>query len=156
MYIIDSDILVSELLIKYDPDDTTKKYLTFYKKIPLMKRVIPDFIVNEFELYINYVMPARYSMEMPEKNQLHDVVTSYLRQIVSNCTLVSVSPQIMKTAVALYQQRPDDQNGQQRITFTDCLLLAAAHQFAYTIVSKDPQIHLRAAELHIPYFVPKM
>lgn len=150
MYIIDTSILVAELLYKYNDqeDEAVKKYLSIYKKIPLMKRVIPDFILNEFELFTTHVIPARYSLQVSEKKQLHDVIASYLRQIISNCTINSPNKQIVKTAFSLYQQPISDENT-RHISFTDSLLLAMASKLQYVIVSTDPEIRIYAAELNI-------
>lgn len=153
MYIIDSNILISELLAKYFKDESVKSYLSFYRKIPLMKRVIPDFILNEFELFIIYVVPVKYSISNLEKKQLHDIVAKYLRQISTNCTLISPNQQIMKNSFALYQNQINitDTN---HISLTDCLLLSSAVQLQYTILSSDKQLNTYAAELHIPHYEP--
>lgn len=148
MYIIDTDILTSELLTKYHQDELTKKYLAFYRKIPLMKRVLPDFVLTEFELFITKVMPTRYAMQVSEKKRLHDVVASYLRQINNNCILVSPNQQTMQHALALYQQRTELY---EQASLTDCLLLASAQQLSYTILSKDKRVMAYATELHIPF-----
>ncbi len=155
MYIIDTSILVAELLQKYNDqeDEISKKYLYVYRKIPLMKRVIPDFILNEFELFTTHVIPARYSLQVSEKKQLHDVVASYLRQIIANCTINSPNKQIVKTAFSLYQHPTNDENS-NHISFTDSLLLAMASKLQYVIVSTDPQIITYASELNIARLEP--
>lgn len=155
MYIIDTNILVAELLSKYkdQTDETAKRYLAHYRKIPLMKRVIPDFILNEFELFTTHVIPARLTLQVSEKKQLHDVVASYLRQIIANCTIISPNKQIVKTAFSLYQH-PTNSDNATYISFTDGLLLAMASELQYVIVSTDPQINTSATELNIAHLEP--
>lgn len=151
MYIIDSNILAVELLSKYQMDDITKKTLGFYRKVPLMKRVIADFIVNEFELYIMHAFPLQISLGVSEKNLLHDVVVTYLRQISNSCTIIAPSRAIVKNAFSLYQQYKSD-TGSNYISFTDSLLLSTAIQLQYTIISLDSSLLTYAKELHISCF----
>ena len=54
-YVIDTNIHAAYLLQGYEADPLTKKYLAFYSKIPLSQRLVPDFIMNEFELFITQV-----------------------------------------------------------------------------------------------------
>ena len=155
MYIIDTDILASELLYKYQLDDSVKKTVAFYRKIPLMKRIIPDFVVNEFELFMTNVIPNRFLLHSGEKKQLSDIVVAYLRQISTNCTLIYPNRQIMKNAFLLYQQYKND-IASNHISFTDSLLLATAIQMQYTILTLDQTVKGYASELRIPYFELKI
>lgn len=149
MYIIDTNILIAELLSKYQKDDRQKKVLAFYRKIPLMKRVIPDFILTEFELFMIHVIPTRITFNILEKNQLHDIVTAYLSQIIMNCTLATPSRQIIMTAHSLYRQKVNDSN---YISFTDSLLLASALHLQSTIISIDQNLNQYAQELKLAYY----
>ena len=150
-YIIDSNILAAELLSKYPKDEATKKALSIYRKIPLMKRVITDFTISEFELYIMHAFPTQTSLGTTEKNQLHDIVITYLKQINNNCTVLAPNRTIVKNAFSLYQQYKSDPISNY-ISFTDSLLLATAMQLQYTIFSLDKTLNSYASELRIPHY----
>lgn len=152
MFIIDSNILVSEILTKYEKDELTLKYKEFYQQVPLMKRVIADFILNEFELYMVQVVPSRYKdkMEEQERKALREIATAYMDRIVREYILVSPSISVIKTAFDLYKRF-----GQTHyISFTDSLLLATAEENSYTIITKDRRLNLRAKDLRIDFYEP--
>jgi predicted nucleic acid-binding protein len=152
MFIVDSNILVSEILTKYEQDELTLKYQAFYKQIPLIKRVIPDFILNEFELYMVQVVPSRYQKQMDEQEikAIKDITSTYIEYMIGKCTLVSPSISTIKTAFDFYKQFEDA----HYISFTDSLLLATARGGSYTIITKDRRLNARAKELGIEYFQP--
>lgn len=152
MYIIDSNILVSEILTKYEKDELTLKYKEFYQQVPLIKRVIADFILNEFELYMVQVVPSRYQdqMDKEERKTIREVTSKYMERIIEECTLVSPSISVVKTAFDLYKRFGDT----HYISFTDSLLLATAKANSYTIITKDRRLKERAKDLSIDCYEP--
>lgn len=150
MYIIDTTILSAEILSKYPQNEETKKVLGFYRKIPLMKRVITDFILTEFEQYMLHALPINISLGNTEKKQLHEIFLTYLRQIHNNYTLTIANAQIVKNGFSLYQQYKNDTISNY-ISLTDSLLLATAIHLQYTIISLDSSLLTYAKELRIPY-----
>ena len=70
MYVIDSNIHVAYLLQHYEDDVVTKKYLAFYTTIPTAERVVPDFILGEFETLIMQVIPSRYQLKGEDKKNV--------------------------------------------------------------------------------------
>lgn len=150
MFIVDTNILISELLSKYETDELCRKYRLFYQKIPLLKRAIPDFILNEFELYMVQVVPSRYDEQMvsQEKKEIREITRSYMEKIVEECTLIAPSLTVIKSAFQLYTQFVST----HFISFTDSLLLATARDHSYTLLTKDRRLKMRAKELDIAYF----
>ncbi len=153
MFIVDTNILASEILIKYEQDSLTRQYIAFFQKIPLRKRVVPDFVLNEFELLITQVIPSRYKkvMDEAERNDLQVIASAYLERIISEYTLISPSSQVIKKALEFYKRF---ERGHY-ISFTDSLLLATAQQHDYTILSKDVRLNQRAKELQIASYDPR-
>jgi len=152
MFIVDSNILISEILTKYEQDELTLKYQAFYKQIPLIKRVIPDFILNEFELYMVQVVPSRYQGQMDEQEikAIRDVTSTYIEYMIEKCTLVSPSIPTIRIAFDLYKRFIRT----HYISFTDSLLLATAKNNSYTIMTKDRRLNQRAKDLHIEFYEP--
>lgn len=150
MFIIDTNILASELLVKYEQDELSQKYRAFFQAIPLIKRVVPDFILNEFELLITQVVPSRYKnvMDNAEKKELRIITSEYMEKIIEGYTLVSPTLTVIKKAFELYKRFENT----HYISFTDSLLLAAAKDNEYTLISKDERVNDRAKELKIPYY----
>ena len=145
MVIIDTNILVSELLHKYEQDENTLQYRRFYQQLPLVQRVIPDFILNEFEIYMTKVAPSRYRMDEQQKKTIRKATSIQLEELIHNCTVVSPSPATIKNAFALYKRFEND----HYISFTDSLLLAVAKDSGYTLLTKDRRVINRAKELDI-------
>lgn len=152
MFIIDTNILASEILLKYEQDELTEKYRTFFQKIPLIKRIVPDFILNEFELLITKVIPSRYKNQMSEieKKELRKITSEYMERIIEGYTLASPSTSVIKKAFGFYKRFEST----HYISFTDSLLLATAKDNDYTLISKDQRINDRAKELGITFYTP--
>lgn len=147
MFIIDTNILASEILEKYEQDALTQQYRAFFQEIPLIKRVAADFILNEFELLITQVVPSRYKnvMDEAERNELQAITSAYLERVIGDYTLISPSIYVIKKAFEFYKRFEKNHH----ISFTDSLLLATAQDNDYTIISKDVRLNARAKELHI-------
>jgi predicted nucleic acid-binding protein len=151
MFLIDTNILASEVLQEYEQDQLTLTYRAFFKKLPLMKRVIPDFILNEFETLITQVVPSRYNLTSEQKQNLKNITCTYIEKIVEEHTLIAPTTAIVKDAFPIYQQNVHT----HYISFTDSLVLALARQNNFTILSKDQRLNARAKELHISYYAPE-
>jgi predicted nucleic acid-binding protein len=150
MFLIDSNILVSEILVKYEQDERTLQYRNFYQQIPLIKRVVTDYVLAEFELYMIQVVPSRYQMNAKAKKEIQQTTSEYLKQIINSFTLDSASPSVIKKAFSLYQRFENT----HYISFTDSLLLALAQINDYTLITKDKRLNSLAKELSIPHFEP--
>ncbi len=152
MFIIDTNILASEILVKYEQDALTEQYRTFFQEIPLIKRVVSDFILNEFELLMTQVVPSRYKnvMREAERRDLQTITSAYLERVIGEYTLISPSTRVIKKAFEYYKRFEHS----HYISFTDSLLLAAAQHNDYTIISKDARLNQRAKELHIAFYNP--
>ena len=149
MYIIDTNILVSEILVKYEQDELTNRCREFFQEMPLIKRVVPDFILNEFELLMIQVVPSRYKNQINEqgKKDLMEITTLYMERVIEKCVLVAPTKSVIKVAFEYYKQLKDD----HYISFTDSLLLATAKHNGYTIFTKDKRINLLAKQLDISF-----
>ena len=152
MFIIDSNILVSEILTKYEKDELTLKYRKFYQQVPLIKRVIADFVLNEFELYMVQVVPSRYKAYMSEQERkaIREITSAYMERVIGECTLAFPSISAIKTAFDLYKRF----GHRHYISFTDSLLLATAKDNGYTILTKDRRLRERAKDLGIKFYEP--
>jgi predicted nucleic acid-binding protein len=150
MFIIDTNILASEILVKYEQDELTLKYRAFFQEIPLMKRVVPDFILNEFELLMTQVVPSRYKDQMTgeERKELRVITSAYIERIIGDYTLVSPTPAVIKKALGMYKRFENT----HYISFTDSLLLATAQENRYTVITKDRRVNDRAKELQISFY----
>lgn len=153
MFIIDTNILASEILVKYEQDALTRQYRAFFQEIPLIKRVVPDFILNEFELLMTQVVPSRYKkvMRESERKELQAITSAYLERVIGEYTLISPSTYVIKKALEFYKRFERN----HYISFTDSLLLATAQHNDHTIISKDARLNHRAKELHIAFYSPQ-
>ena len=150
-YLIDTNIHAAYVLQAYEADPLTKKYLAFYAMTPLSERLIPDFIVNEFELFVTQVAPVKYRMRPEQTSSFYKAVHTYLHDIAASCTLVTASLEAYRNAFSIYEH-----NAQQRyISFTDSLLLSLAKQMDFLLLTKDRRIQTIAQELRVGYFDPK-
>jgi hypothetical protein len=83
-YVIDTNIHAAFLLQGYEDDPLTKKYLKFYAMTPLSERLVPDFIMNEFELFITQVAPVKYRMNGEQVTSFSKAVNTYLHDIATS------------------------------------------------------------------------
>lgn len=148
MFILDTNILAAEVLTEHEQDHLTTTYLAFYKQLPLVKRVLPDFILNEFETLMIQVVPSRYHLTDEEKHNMKNITTAYIKKIINEFTLITPTITLVKEAFSLYQQNVHT----HYISFTDSLLLTMARQHNFTILSKDMRLNARAKELKIAYY----
>ena len=153
MFLIDTNILISEILIEYEKDEQTLTYRAFYQQMPLIKRVLPDFILSELEIYMTQVVPSRYQKRMNEneRKRIRPVTSAYMEQLIEKSTLISPSLSVIKTAFALYKRFENT----HYISFTDSLLLAVADANVYTLLTKDQRLISKAKELHIDCYEPE-
>ena len=150
MFIIDSNILVSTLMTSYENDEQTRTYLKKYKQIEVIKRIIPDFILSEFETLMVQVIPSRYSMALDEKNILAENTRVYIGGLMKESTIISPGSNIIETAFSLYKHNFP----MKYISFTDSLLLATAQEKGYTVFTKDRKINDIAKERNISFYKP--
>jgi len=150
-YVIDTNIHAAYLLQGSEADPLTQKYLAFYAMTPLSQRLVPDFILNEFELFITQVAPVKYRMSGEQVASFYKAVNTYLHDIAASFTLLTTPMEAYKSAFSIYEQ-----NAQQRhISFTDCLLLALAKQQDFLLLTKDRRVQTIAKELRVGYFDPQ-
>jgi predicted nucleic acid-binding protein len=150
MYLIDTNILVSEILVKYEQDEESLTYRNFYQQIPLIQRVIPDVVLNEFELYMLQVVPSRYQSRMPqaERQELRSITSSYIGRVIETSTLMTPSLPVIHHAFHLHKRFLHT----HYISFTDSLLLAIAKANNHTLMTKDRRLRARAKEIDIAYY----
>lgn len=151
MYIIDTNIHAAYLLQNYEDDALTKKYLDTYDTIALVDRVIPDFIIGEFETFIIQVVPSRYQLEGKDKENLKQLAFAYIHRIISESTLVVPEVDTVQRARDIYFENARS----HYISFVDSLVLATAEQNNYAIFSKDGRLNTLAQKLTIPLLQPQ-
>ena len=151
MYIIDTNIHAAYLLQNYEDDVLTKKYLSTYDTIALAERVIPDFIIGEFETFIIQVVPSRYQLEGKDKEKLRELAFAYIYSVMREFTLVVPEIETVQRARDIYFENAKS----HYISFVDSLLLATAEQNNYTIFSKDGRLNTLAQKLAIPLLQPQ-
>lgn len=151
MYIIDTNIHAAYLLQNYEDDALTKKYLDAYDTIALVDRIIPDFIIGEFETFIIQVVPSRYQLEGKDKEKLKQLAFAYIHGITSESTLIVPDVETVQRARDIYFENARS----HYISFVDSLVLATAEQNNYTIFSKDGRLNTLAQKLNIPLLQPQ-
>lgn len=142
MFLIDTNVLLADILSRYQ-DEATRKYLQHYRKIPLIKRVIADFVITELDFYLKTSVLPQTNFKVSEKIELHDITQKYIQQVILHCTIVPVSKRIMQSALSLYQHD---------LRFSSCLLLTTASHFSYEVVSLDAKTNRLAQDFHIQCF----
>ena len=152
MYLIDTNIIISQLLVEYEQDEQTQLYRNFYNSIPFRQRVIPDFVLNEVEVFMRNVVPSRYGKCMLKRDlqEMKDATTACIGHFIEECTLTSPSVAMIKLAFSYYKQL----ESAHYISFTDCLLLAVAKESGYTIISRDERLNEQAKGLRILFYQP--
>jgi predicted nucleic acid-binding protein len=145
MQLIDTNILIADLLSEYEDDPLTKKYLDYYRKIPTIERILPDFILAEMEILLIQVIPVKYKLNTEQRQELKQVTLAYLEKLTSQCILVSTTPPIIDQAVKIYHQNFDS----KYISFTDSLYLAMALEHHYSIITQDHKINAIAKSMEI-------
>lgn len=152
MFLIDTNIHAAYLLQAYEKDDLTRQYLAFYEQLPLIHRVVPDFVLNEFEILMIRAVPSRYQMTPDQRAQMKQVVVDYLQDIFANCTLATPTLTIMKRAFEMYKHYATT----SYLSITDSLILAMSEQNNYTLLTKDERMQTLARELKLPLYEPQV
>src|SRR4051812_28090211 len=150
MYIIDTNIHAAYLLQDYENDETTKQYINQYRKIALTERIIPDFILGEFETFINRVAPPKYHLNAEDTEKLQILAIDYIKQMTNDFTLVTPDVQTIQNASTIYF----DNYQQKYLSFNDCLLLATAKQNSFIVFTKDKRMSTLAKKLQIDVHEP--
>src|SRR3954453_2451864 len=152
MYLIDTNIHAAYLLQDFENDETTKQYLSQYRKIPLSDRVVPDFILGEFETFITRVAPPKYRLNAEDSEKLQTLAIDYIQQMTTDFTLVTPNVQIIQNACGIYF----DNFQKNYLSFNDCLLLATAKKTSFTIFTKDKRMRTLAKKLQIICIEPQI
>ena len=150
MFVIDTNIHAAYLLQHYENDELTKKYLSFYTSIPLSQRIVPEFILNEFEIFILQVAPYKYRLTPDQREQFQMAVIEYIHDISHSFTLALPSLSAYKQAIDIYQMH----SKKRFISFTDSLLISLAHDQGFTILTKDNRLQEIAKELNVTFYTP--
>lgn len=151
MHIIDTNIHAAYLLQNYEVDAFTKQYLKLYDQIALVDRVIPDFILGEFETFIIQVVPSRYQLKGKDKDKLKQLAFEYIHKITTKSTLIVPEVKTVQRARDIYFENVKS----HYISFVDSLTLAIAEQNNYTIFSKDERLNTLAQKLNIQLLKPQ-
>lgn len=151
MYLVDTNIHAAYLLQNYEQDVLTKQYLELYNAISLADRVIPDFILGEFETFIMQVVPPRYKLNPGDAQKLKQLAFDYLQRLTYECTIVVPQVQTVQRARDLYFENAKT----HYLSFVDCLILATAEQNKLTVFTKDARIRTAAKNLQIACHEPR-
>lgn len=151
MYLIDTNIHAAYLLQNFEEDNLTKQYLKLYNEIRLIDRVVPDFILGEFETFIMQVVPSRYKLNAKDKNKLKQLVLEYMQRLTNEYTIIVPTVEIVKRAKDIFFE-----NAKARyVSFVDSLMLATAEETNYTLFTKDNRMSIIAEKLKIPLYKPQ-
>lgn len=145
MYLIDTNIHAAYLLQNYEDDPLTKQYIKIYSGITLADRLVPEFILGEFETFIIQVVPSRYKLNQDDTLKLKQLAFEYIRRLTHECTIIVPELQTVLRARNLYFENIDT----HYLSFVDCLLLATAEEHKYTLCTKDRRIISAAKKLNI-------
>jgi predicted nucleic acid-binding protein len=151
MFLIDTNIHAAYLLQHFENDDLTKQYLARYNNIPLRDRVVPDFILGEFETFIMKVVPSRYQLNAEDTQKLKHLAFAYIKTLTEECTIVASEVQTIEHARDLYFESAPT----SYLSFVDCLVLATAEHNTYTVFTKDMRVNKLAEKLHIASYKPQ-
>jgi predicted nucleic acid-binding protein len=150
MNIVDTNIHAAYLLQSFERDERTKQYLQVFATIPLGDRVVPDFILGEFETFITRVIPPRYQLNGDDKEKLKELTFDYIHRLRTECTLIVPDVATMQRAYDIYFENKDT----FYISFADCLVLATAEQNKFAVFSKDERVNKIAMQLTIQVTAP--
>src|SRR5436190_2771919 len=151
MYLIDTNIHTAYLLQEdFEKDDLTKKYLALYKEITLAERVVPDFILGEFETFIMHVAPSRFQLNPEDKQKLKQLALDYIRKLTDECTIIVPEVKTVQRARDIFFENVHT----HYMSFVDCLLLAAAQHSGYSLMTKDKKLNDRAKEIDVVCYEP--
>ncbi len=145
MYLIDTNIHAAYLLQNYEDDDPTKQYLEAYNGISLVDRVVPDFILGEFETFIMQVVPSRYRLNSDDTRKLKQLAFDYIYRLTHECTIVVPEIQTVQRARDIYFENANT----HYMSFIDCLVLATTEQNKFTLFTKDTRMGTIAKKLQI-------
>lgn len=151
MFLIDTNIHAAYLLQNYEDDELTTRYLALYDTIALVDRVIPDFILGEFETFIMQVVPPRYKLEGEDKEKLRQLAFEYIHRITTESTLIVPQLKTVQRARDIYFENVKS----HYISFVDSLVLATVEQNNYTLFSKDGRLNTLAQKLNIQLLKPQ-
>jgi predicted nucleic acid-binding protein len=150
MFLIDTNIHAAYLLQNFENDDLTKQYLARYNSISLRDRVVPDFILGEFETFIMKVVPSRYQLSVEDTQKLKHLALTYIKTLTDECTIVASEVHTVEHARDLYFEHATT----SYLSFVDCLVLATAQNHTYTVFTKDRRLHTLAKKLQITSYDP--
>ena len=145
MYLIDTNIHAAYLLQDYEDDRLTGNYLAMYEKVVLADRVVPDFVLGEFETFMLQVVPSRYRLGKEDKQKLKLLVTDSMGRLIRECTLVVPDVSIVQRAWDIYFKNIDT----HYLSFVDCLILGVAEKWRYGLLTRDERMKLVARNLGI-------
>lgn len=151
MYLVDTNIHAAFLLQDYEDDELTKQYLKFYEGIVLADRVVPDFILGEFETFIMQVVPSRYRLSPEDTQKLKQLALDYIHRLTHECTIIVPEVQTVQRARDIYFENANT----HYMSFVDSLVLATAEQNKYTLFTKDQRLKTIALKLDIQLYEPK-
>jgi predicted deacetylase len=121
-----------------------------YSSITLAERLVPDFVLAEFETFIMRVVPPRYQLSTEDTQKLKRVALRYMQSLTDECTVVTPDVQTVERARDIYFENATT----SYISFVDCFVLAMAEKNTYTVFSKDKRMNTLAKQLHITGYEP--
>lgn len=150
MYLVDTNIHAAFLLQGYEQDQLTKQYLKLYDGITLADRVVPDFIVGEFETFIMQVVPSRYRLNRQDSQKLKQLALDYIYRLINECTVIVPEVLAVQRARDIYFENANT----HYISFVDCLALATVEQNRFILFTKDERVSTIAKTLQITCYEP--
>ncbi len=129
----------------------TQKNLSLYKEITLGERVVPDFILGEFETFIMHVAPSRFKLNPEDKQKLKQLAFDYIHRITNQATLVAPEVKTVQRARDIYFENAHS----HYISFVDSLILATTEQNNYILFSRDVRLNTLAQKLNIQLLGPQ-
>lgn len=151
MYLVDTNIHAAFLLQDYEDDALTKQYLELYDGIVLADRVVPDFILGEFETFIMQVVPSRYRLNPEDTQKLKQLSFDYIHRLTHECTIIVPEVQTVQRARDMYFEHANT----HYISFVDCLVLATLEQNKLILFTKDGRMSTIAKKLQIACYEPQ-
>lgn len=150
MILIDTNILLTDILEQYETDESSVAYRDLYRQIALPERVITAIVLGEFEIYMTRVMPSRFSLDAKQKKEIRNITASYVGKVLDACTLISPSSELMQEAYEIYHHNWSD----RFISYTDSLLIAIARYNRIGLLTQDKRMQAIAKEMEVNLISP--
>ncbi|MEI7579952.1 MAG: PIN domain-containing protein [bacterium] len=148
-YLIDTNILVYDLLEHYiEPlHQNMQSKLKKYHQLKLEEIIIPTNIITEFENVYSRIILRKYHFTPEMLLEIQHEFTRQLDFLINSCINLPVTFADLEDAKNLYEQYKF-----QKISLTDCSLLAMTRNLKIQLLTADQDLLAAAVQENISTF----